>query len=608
MIYHIRTKLPMFISLLICLVWHSAAIVDAETPIANYTYETIEVQGIDFLEIAASNDFGDYAGNTLSPDGKKEIGFTLIDNVFTTYDYPGSLKTNFYALDNTGKAAGHYKGKDGLYHGVIIEDGEIIQYDFPGAVETFIYGISDETGALSGNIVDETGITRGFSGELIITFPGAVKTYADFVNAAGVIVGSYVDTDGRPHGFIHKPDGTFITIDIPNTPNLRFIFVNAINDVGVIIFRAQAVDDIQRSYILLTSGELKELRFPGSVNTVVRNINQDGSIIGYYDTTDERRLGFVGIPETQPNEEGLENTFSLHLSKGLNMLSLPLAPPKPMNAKSLAEKTGATMVIALDAAYQRFIAWTPIAPNEGFPIEGGQGYIVNVPDQRPITFSGTRWTNLTYTDAAPIATPSTIPHETWAFVVCGKLNGTLNFEGYEIIVRNLRTNTLMTTHVRDNYFAVATADLTFRSVVKVNDTLEISVRDVNGNIVSENFSFVVTPGNLEEALLTVNLDEIGTPRGSLLLQNYPNPFNPETWIPFNISEDTPVSISIYDGTGRVVRKLSLGFLSAGFYHSQEKAAYWNGNDTSGEKVPSGIYFYQLTTKSYDHTRRMIIIK
>ena len=146
MVHNIKTKLPLLICLIICFTGYAVAQVSAEIPIADYTFETIEVAGVDFLEVSASNDFGDYAGNTRSPDGEKTIGFTLIDGVFTTYDFPGSVKTYFYALDNAGKAAGHYKGTNGLYHGVIMEDGELTQYDFPDAVQTFIFGISDETG------------------------------------------------------------------------------------------------------------------------------------------------------------------------------------------------------------------------------------------------------------------------------------------------------------------------------------------------------------------------------------------------------------------------------------------------------------------------------
>ena len=146
--YSTKTKFPLFICLIICFIGYTVAQIDAEIPIADYIFETIEVPGVDFLEVAASNDFGDYAGNTRSPDGEKTIGFTLIDGIFTTYDFPGSLNTYFYGLDNAGKAVGHYKGTDNLYHGVIMEDGELTQYDFPGAVQTFVYGISDETGGL----------------------------------------------------------------------------------------------------------------------------------------------------------------------------------------------------------------------------------------------------------------------------------------------------------------------------------------------------------------------------------------------------------------------------------------------------------------------------
>ena len=375
-----------------CFIGYGVVRVDAETPIADYVFETIEVPGVDFLEVAASNDFGDYAGNTRSLDGEKIVGFTLIDGTFKRHDFPGSVNTFFYGLDNAGKAVGHYKGVDNLYHGVVLQDGELRQYDFPGAAQTFIYGISDETGALSGNIVDEAGISHAFSGDLAITFPGAVNTYGDFVNAAGAVVGSYIDADGMFHGFIRNPDGSFTTIDLPEMPNLEFLFVNTITDFGAVGFRAKAANDILRSYILMPDGTLYEVRIPGSVITVVRNVNQDGSVVGYYDSADGRRHGFLGRPTTQPTGEGFGNIYSMHLSKGLNMMSVPLKPTVHMTAQSLALKTGATAVITLDPVNQQFVAWTPNAPDGGFPIEGAKGYIVNLPKARDIVFTGTGWT------------------------------------------------------------------------------------------------------------------------------------------------------------------------------------------------------------------------
>ena len=250
---------------------------------------------------------------------------------------------------------------------------------------------------------------------------------------------------------------------------------------------------------------------------------------------------------------------------------------------------------------------TPSAPNDGFPIEGGKGYIVNVPEARNFAFVGAPWTDPTEADAA--ATPSVISTEAWAFVVSGHLKGKSAFDGnHQVIVRNLRTNSIVTTSVQGDYFAAATADLERRGVVRVGDVVELSVIGPGGNAESQTLSFKATPEDLANAVLSVRLDGIGQPTQNQLLQNYPNPFNPETWIPYQLSEDSQVSISIYDTTGQLVRTLSLGFQSAGFYNSQGRAAYWDGRNALGERVASGIYFYQLTTPAFQQTRRLVIVK
>ncbi len=542
----------------------------------------------------------------MSADGGKIVAFTLIDGVFTTYDFPDSKNTYFYALGNDGKAAGHYEDSNGLHHGVILENGELRKYDYPDAVQTEIYGISDATGVLTGNFIDASGVRRGFSGDTIVEAPDASATYADFVNASGRMVGSFVDTDGIYHPYMRSSVGRFIAIDLPQATQFEYFFVHSINDAGTLIGRAKSVGDVPVTYIGSLQHGLHLFKVPGSVSTEGWNINQDGSVVGHYDTADGRRHGFIARPATKEESDQFSNVFNVTLTKGLNMLSLPLASPKPMTAKSLAGLAGATVVIALDAEKQSFVGWTPDAPNDGFSIEGGQGYIVNVPLPRNFAFVGSHWTNPTEDAAA--APTITKAQETWAFVVSGHLEATQNYDGYLITVRNLRTNSVMTAQVNDQYFAAATVDLARRSVVQVGDTLEVTVSDKNGNIASEKFSFEVTPNSLENALLTVNLDGIGKPKGNLLLQNYPNPFNPETWIPYQLSNAGPVSISIYDATGGLVRTLSIGYQSEGFYHNRGRAAYWDGKNTLGESVASGIYFYKIETPSFQQTRQLVILK
>ena len=99
-----------------------------------------------------------------------------------------------------------------------------------------------------------------------------------------------------------------------------------------------------------------------------------------------------------------------------------------------------------------------------------------------------------------------------------------------------------------------------------------------------------------------------TPAETALLHNYPNPFNPETWIPYQLKTPAAVRIAIYNPRGVLVRELSLGYQVAGRYTSRARAAYWDGRNTVGEPVASGLYFYTLTAGDFSATRRMVILK
>ena len=583
-----------------------------------YTFETINVPGVDDLAVTASSDFEDYAGYTQNTDSGKEVAFTLIDGVFKTYDFPGAQKTHFYALGNNGRAAGHYQDSNGLFHGVIVEpDGEMRQYDFPDAVQTEIFGISDATGALTGNFIDAAGVRRGFSGDVIIEFPGATATYADFVNASGVMVGSYVNAEGVYNAYIRAPDNNFIHYF--SGIGFEYLFVHGITDSGITIARVKEVDDVPRTYVSnFQSREVAELWFPGSVSTEGWNINQDHSVVGHYESADGRRHGFIArldtkaAPVDKPDDSG--DRYTVSLAKGLNMISVPLQPNTPMTAKSLAALTGATTVITLDTANQQFVGWTPDAPDDGFSIEGGQGYIVNVSEARQVAFVGSAWTNQMDNAAAAPAITSLIrgdrgvAQETWAFVVSGHLQGKPAFDGYQVIVRNQRTDRAITASVRGDYFAAATADLARRRVVQVGDLIEVRVIGPDGNVESHTLSYKVTPEALANAVLSIRIDRIGQPKLTQLLQNFPNPFNPETWIPYQLDKSGDVVLQIYDTSGNIVRTIDLGFKGQGFYMTRATAAYWDGRNNMGETVASGVYFYRLQTSDFSATRKMLILK
>ena len=98
------------------------------------------------------------------------------------------------------------------------------------------------------------------------------------------------------------------------------------------------------------------------------------------------------------------------------------------------------------------------------------------------------------------------------------------------------------------------------------------------------------------------------PTDTRLLLNYPNPFNPETWIPYQLSESTDVTVTIHSMNGSLIRTLELGHQASGTYQSKSQAAYWDGRNEFGEQVASGLYFYTLTAGNFSATGKMLVRK
>jgi hypothetical protein len=97
--------------------------------------------------------------------------------------------------------------------------------------------------------------------------------------------------------------------------------------------------------------------------------------------------------------------------------------------------------------------------------------------------------------------------------------------------------------------------------------------------------------------------EIVMPDIQYLQQNYPNPFNPRTRIDFVLPAATHVDLDIYDLLGRQVVSLVNGEVAAG-----TKSIEWDGTDSFGNRVASGVYFYRLTAPGIAETRKMILLK
>ncbi|MCH7962944.1 MAG: MBL fold metallo-hydrolase [Bacteroidetes bacterium] len=93
------------------------------------------------------------------------------------------------------------------------------------------------------------------------------------------------------------------------------------------------------------------------------------------------------------------------------------------------------------------------------------------------------------------------------------------------------------------------------------------------------------------------------PENFSLAQNYPNPFNPGTTIEYSLAHASSVVLKIYDVLGNKIRTLVNASQIAG-----RKTVAWNGRDDKGERVKSGIYFYELAAENTVQVKKMILIK
>ncbi|MBM3242358.1 choice-of-anchor D domain-containing protein, partial [Candidatus Poribacteria bacterium] len=130
------------------------------------------------------------------------------------------------------------------------------------------------------------------------------------------------------------------------------------------------------------------------------------------------------------------------------------------------------------------------------------------------------------------------------------------------------------------------------------------------NISTRTIPLTLSEAYLNEGLNTRKVDGWVKfiPETNALLNNFPNPFNPDTWIPYQLTESATVIIRIYNVSGQLVRILDIGHRQAGFYIDRVDAAYWDGCNGSGERVASGVYFYQLEAGKFFAVRKMTIIK
>ena len=151
--------------------------------------------------------------------------------------------------------------------------------------------------------------------------------------------------------------------------------------------------------------------------------------------------------------------------------------------------------------------------------------------------------------------------------------------------------------------------------IPYQDIAEEAFRDVPGNNATIRFSVWAYDGtdslkiSGDDRVLYVNryeylkLEENGIPSSFALHDNYPNPFNPKTQIRFNLPQRNDVNITIYNMLGQKVKVFSMINTPAGTH-----SITWNAANQNGQPLSAGVYLYQMISKDFVQTRKMVLLK
>ncbi|HRE41929.1 MAG TPA: T9SS type A sorting domain-containing protein [Ignavibacteria bacterium] len=115
------------------------------------------------------------------------------------------------------------------------------------------------------------------------------------------------------------------------------------------------------------------------------------------------------------------------------------------------------------------------------------------------------------------------------------------------------------------------------------------------NDVSFNYEII----RYTDTITTTNISNVSSeiPDGYELKQNYPNPFNPETKIDFSLPVNGFVELVIYDINGREIKRIS-----------ETKTAGKYSYSFNAKDLPSGVYFYTLSSNNFRDSKKMILLK
>jgi probable HAF family extracellular repeat protein len=195
---------------------------------------------------------------------------------------PNSTWTEASGVNDLGQVVGTYTDADGVAHGFMYQNGVYTVLDYPGMSHNYAFGINND-GAVVGSFSPV--IPRGPYSASLRTSAGVWSAY-DFpghetdgraINSAGHIVGIYNSGPGTPdHGFLKIGDN-YTSIDYPGAP---ITFVMGINDAGLVTGTYRNTQGLVNGFVYV-NGTYTSIAYPNATETIVTEINNANTIVGW---------------------------------------------------------------------------------------------------------------------------------------------------------------------------------------------------------------------------------------------------------------------------------------------------------------------------------------
>jgi len=227
---------------------------------------------------------------------------------YRDYNVPGAQMTKLIGINDHGVLFGKFWDASWDQHFFVTAGSDVSTFDVPGGYAPgplFANAIND-AGAVVGSYYDGNGVLHGF-----LRSPNGHFTYLNDPNAGtvpneyqgttpwaindtGEVVGQYVDAAGNAYGFVYK-GGTYTTIDVRGSTDVS---VNGVNNFGILVGGYGDSSGVYHSFIDIY-GYIIVFDAPGSgdvagAGTSAMDISQDGAILDVATTSSGTSLGWLG--------------------------------------------------------------------------------------------------------------------------------------------------------------------------------------------------------------------------------------------------------------------------------------------------------------------------